>query len=140
MPFERRAATSRLRRITWVKSSCGCAIVIPNSSNVRRFCQTSAFLSKALVGIQPQFRHIPPSSAFSTNATFIPSWAARIAATYPPGPDPMTIKSKLSMVIPYYFFSNAFFREAISLAKFSSPPGVSRIIGKFPKRSSFIKR
>src|SRR4051812_46982802 len=26
----------------------------------------------------------------------MPSWAARMAVTYPPGPDPMTMQSKLS--------------------------------------------
>ena len=31
--------------------------------------------------------------SFSTTAVFMPSWAARIAATYPPGPEPMTMVS-----------------------------------------------
>ena len=33
---------------------------------------------------------------FSTQATFMPSWAARMAATYPPGPAPMTTRSNRS--------------------------------------------
>jgi hypothetical protein len=44
--------------------------------------------------MQPTLRQVPPWVArFSTTATFIPSWLARIAQTYPPGPVPMTIKS-----------------------------------------------
>ena len=50
--------------------------------------------NKALDGIQPIFKHVPPSVfSFSTQATFIPSCAPLIAATYPPGPAPITIKS-----------------------------------------------
>src|ERR1700758_3747749 len=41
--------------------------------------------------MQPMRRHVPPSSgSFSMQATFAPSWAARIAAVYPPGPPPRT--------------------------------------------------
>ena len=37
--------------------------------------------SSALDGMQPTFRQVPPSVArFSTQATFSPSWPARIAA------------------------------------------------------------
>src|SRR4029079_9849026 len=36
----------------------------------------------------------PPSAfCFSTTAVFSPSWAARIAATYPPVPAPITMTS-----------------------------------------------
>ena len=31
--------------------------------------------------------------------TFIPSWAALIAATYPPGPDPITTKSTSPVIL-----------------------------------------
>ena len=44
--------------------------------------------------MQPQFRQTPPNSDFSMMAVFKPNWEARIAATYPPGPLPITIKSK----------------------------------------------
>ena len=37
--------------------------------------------SSALVGMQPQLRHIPPISSRSTIATLRPSCDARIAAT-----------------------------------------------------------
>src|SRR5207244_7004054 len=56
------------------------------------FCELS---SNALDGIQPTLRHVPPRNSRSTQATFIPSCAARMAATYPPGPAPMTMRSKL---------------------------------------------
>src|SRR6185437_16328580 len=49
--------------------------------------------SSALVGMQPQLRQMPPRCSRSTTAVFIPSCAARIAATYPPGPPPSTIRS-----------------------------------------------
>jgi hypothetical protein len=46
------------------------------SSNISEDC------SSALEGMQPTFRQVPPSvSRFSTQATFRPSWAARMAQT-----------------------------------------------------------
>ena len=41
----------------------------------------SALRSSALDGMQPTFRQTPPQYFFSTTATFLPSWAARMAAT-----------------------------------------------------------
>src|SRR5262245_63381004 len=57
--------------------------------------QKSSLDSKrALLGMQPMRRQVPPRScSFSTQATFRPSCAARIAATYPPGPAPMMTRS-----------------------------------------------
>ena len=50
--------------------------------------------NKALDGIQPTLRQVPPRvSRISMQAVFMPSCAARMAATYPPGPPPMTTKS-----------------------------------------------
>src|SRR5688572_30023251 len=47
--------------------------------------------------MQPTRRHVPPRAVFlSMHATFMPSCAARIAATYPPGPAPTTTRSKRS--------------------------------------------
>src|SRR5687767_7248527 len=52
-------------------------------------CSSSAF-----VGMQPQLRHVPPSDGWrSTTAVLRPSCAARIAATYPPVPAPITTTS-----------------------------------------------
>ena len=41
----------------------------------------SALRRSALLGMQPTLRQTPPQYFFSTTATFLPSWAARIAAT-----------------------------------------------------------
>ena len=57
--------------------------------------QTAAACSIALVGMQPRLRHTPPSAARSTSTTFMPSWAARSAATYPPGPAPTMARSQV---------------------------------------------
>ncbi len=58
------------------------------SSNISDACNS------AFDGMQPILRQVPPSvSFFSTTATFMPSWAARMAQTYPPGPVPMTTRS-----------------------------------------------
>src|SRR5205814_3001174 len=47
--------------------------------------------SSALDGMQPMLRQVPPSvSRFSIQAVFSPSWAARMAATYPTGQLPIT--------------------------------------------------
>ena len=37
-----------------------------------------------------------PAGSRSTTAVLRPIWAARMAATYPPGPVPMTVTSKIS--------------------------------------------
>src|SRR5439155_18946930 len=62
----------------------------------RASSSTSALYRSDLVGIQPMCRQVPPRAGhFSTRAVFSPSCAARMAATYPPGPLPMTVTSKL---------------------------------------------
>jgi hypothetical protein len=50
--------------------------------------------------MQPTFRQVPPRLGLpclffqsSMQAVLKPSWAARIAAVYPPGPAPMTATS-----------------------------------------------
>src|SRR6185503_19752961 len=45
-------------------------------------------------GMQPMLRHVPPKvPRLSMQALFSPSWPARMAALYPPGPPPMTTTS-----------------------------------------------
>src|SRR5580698_6668261 len=65
----------------------------------------SAWWRNTLVGMQPTWRHVPPKNeSFSTTATFRPHCAARIAATYPPGPLPITTRSYLANpVLPCSF-------------------------------------
>ena len=58
-----------------------------------KMCATSAFFNSDLEGMQPTLRQTPPQYCFSTTATFKPSWEARMAATYPPGPAPRTTRS-----------------------------------------------
>src|SRR2546423_84031 len=48
--------------------------------------------------MQPQMTHVPPSASRSTTAVLRPSWAQRIAPTYPAGPPPMKIASNDGMV------------------------------------------
>src|SRR5262249_23142927 len=45
--------------------------------------------------MQPQLRQMPPRYSRSTIAVLNPSCEARMAVTYPPGPDPMMMMSKL---------------------------------------------
>src|SRR6516225_6194488 len=49
--------------------------------------------------MQPTFKHVPPNSlSFSTRAVFNPSWPERMAATYPPGPEPIITTSNFSIM------------------------------------------
>src|SRR4029077_18104613 len=48
------------------------------------------------VGMQPRCRQVPPTFSFSTTATLSPSWAPRMAPTYPAEPPPMTATSNAS--------------------------------------------
>ena len=69
--------------------------MIPNLSfSWVRMCASSALRSSALDGMQPTLRQTPPQYCFSITPTLRPSWEARMAATYPPGPAPRTTTSK----------------------------------------------
>ncbi len=52
-----------------------------------------AVATHALVGMQPTVMHVPPTRPCSISTTLAPSWAARMAAGYPPGPPPRTATS-----------------------------------------------
>ena len=54
----------------------------------------------ALEGIHPTFKQTPPIHSRSMIATFWPTCAARIAATYPPGPEPITTVSNSTAKSP----------------------------------------
>ena len=86
--------TERLRSMAFEKSYVTFSAVMPNSSACSNRLTTSAFRIRALLGMQPQLRHTPPTSDLSTIAVLRSSWAALMAATYPPGPLPMTTTSK----------------------------------------------
>ena len=53
----------------------------PYSFRWLRLSNFSPDFSRALVGMQPQFRQMPPRFSRSTMATFRPNWLARMAAT-----------------------------------------------------------
>src|SRR3979409_2321401 len=46
--------------------------------------------------MQPRWRQVPPTFSFSMTATLSPSWAPRMAPTYPAEPPPMTATSNAS--------------------------------------------
>ena len=77
------STTSLLRFISWAKSSLGGASTMPWTPRSWPACSNRCEdCSSALDGMQPTLRQVPPKVArFSTTATFMPSWAARIAAT-----------------------------------------------------------
>src|SRR5437879_12895979 len=86
---------------------------MPNSTARWQRLTTSALRSNALVGMQPQLKQTPPGRSSSTVATESPSWAQRIAATYPPGPVPTTATPNLWVAIaldeePQRLFAQAF--------------------------------
>ena len=87
-PLTRPSATLRLRSNATPKSKV-TSPEMPNSlgllgEDVGEF----GVRSSALEGMQPTLRQTPPQYFSSTTAMFRPSWAARMAATYPPGPAP----------------------------------------------------
>ncbi len=100
-PLEILSAIERLRPMTFAKSTRTFSTEIPHSSDFRIIVRISALRRRALVGTQPQFRQMPPSRSRSTMAADMPSWAALIAAVYPPGPAPRTTMSycRSAMVI-----------------------------------------
>ena len=102
MPLLRRSDTSRLRFTLLLKSTLNFSTFIPYLSACFIRLYTSAFFNSAFVGMQPQFKHIPPSLSLSMTQTFWPNCAPRIAATYPPGPPPNTARSNLGINLIAY--------------------------------------
>ncbi len=89
-PLEILSAIERLRAMTFAKSIRTLSTEIPHSSDFRIMVRISAFRRSAFVGMHPQFRQTPPRRSRSTTAADMPSWAALMAAVYPPGPAPRT--------------------------------------------------
>ncbi|MNN64172.1 hypothetical protein D3C81_1795990 [compost metagenome] len=81
MPLFIVAATPRERWMMASKSKEAPEADRPYSLRWLRLSNFSPDFSRALVGMQPQFRQMPPRFSRSTMATFRPSWLARIAAT-----------------------------------------------------------
>jgi hypothetical protein len=65
------------------RSSSTVGILMPWAFRPSRAsAKSSEEWSRAFEGMQPMFRQVPPSDVRrSTQATFMPSWAARMAAT-----------------------------------------------------------
>ena len=63
-------------------------VLTPNFALSLDWSAISAACSRALVGMQPRCRHVPPTLSFSISATRWPSSAARSAQAYPPLPPP----------------------------------------------------
>jgi hypothetical protein len=83
MPLTLEATTSALRACIFARSSETWPTLTPWSASLwRASSKCSEDCSSALDGMQPMLRQVPPSVArFSTQATFMPSCAARIAQT-----------------------------------------------------------
>ncbi len=64
---------------------------MPKSAMFFAWWNASTEASRAFVGMQPRFRQVPPTSVSSMTVTCAPSCAALSAATYPPGPAPITV-------------------------------------------------
>src|SRR6202795_4788863 len=76
------------------RSICGAPKTIPFSPISAASSMTLAACSRAFDGMQPTFRHTPPSiGQRSINVTLRPKSAARNAAVYPPTPAPSTTTS-----------------------------------------------
>ena len=80
-PFDIRSATWRLRGRRPGSRRGGCRRSRRTPPARWKSWSTSAFRRSAFVGMQPQFRQMPPGRSASTTATRWPSWAARIAET-----------------------------------------------------------
>ena len=82
-PLVLAATTSFLRACMRARSSLISPTMMPWSAKpCDSSWKLSVLCSSALDGMQPMLRQVPPSVArFSTQATFMPSWAARRAQT-----------------------------------------------------------
>jgi hypothetical protein len=100
-PFVILVTIASLRDCIFAMSIFAPETMIPWGSRCSEtFSYSSEDARSALEGMQPTLRQVPPSAsspfAFfqpSMHAVLKPSWAARTAAMYPPGPAPMTTTS-----------------------------------------------
>ncbi len=94
MPFTRPSTMPVLFCCAWPKSSSGSLTRTPIWAKISRASLSAcAVCTHVFVGMQPTVMQVPPTRACSTRTTLAPSWAARIAAGYPPGPPPRTATS-----------------------------------------------
>ena len=85
--------TLSLRRTSAGMSKLGVLTIMPKVAASRYSRNRREERRKVLAGMHPTFRQVPPNSPLSTTATVLPRLPAWAAASYPPGPAPMTIRS-----------------------------------------------
>jgi len=96
MPAVSSLTTLSLRAWIWPMSNVGWAPPneMPQSFACWTTFQACACSSRALVGMQPQFRQVPPSARLLLDDRHLEAeLGARMAATYPPVPAPITTTS-----------------------------------------------
>src|SRR3989441_3902364 len=95
-PRQSWSTTACLRFSTTGQSTWRPSVFRPRAAAVWIWCASSEEWRNDLVGMQPRCRQVPPTFSFSMTATLSPSWAPRIAPTYPAEPPPMTATSNAS--------------------------------------------
>src|SRR5438445_6576614 len=95
-PRQSWSTTACLRFNTTGQSTWKPSVFRPRVAAVWIWCASSEECRNDLVGMQPRCRQVPPTFSFSITATLSPSWAPRIAPTYPAEPPPMTATSNAS--------------------------------------------
>ena len=98
------STTAALRASSAPKSTRGSPSTTPKPAASRARRSRSVAATRALVGMQPRLRQVPPIARDSTSATRAPSCAARRAATYPAGPPPRTTILLVTSASPYLLF------------------------------------
>src|SRR5256884_9421024 len=78
------------------QSICRPSVFRPSAPALWIWWASSDECRNDFVGMQPRCRQVPPTFSFSMTATLSPSWAPRIAPTYPAEPPPMTATSNAS--------------------------------------------
>src|SRR3954468_2713096 len=97
---------------------------------------SSALRSNALLGMHPTLRQTPPQYFSSTIAVVRPSCAARIAATYPPGPAPKTTTSN-SAVMPDRLWGRPNSGRAVTLYP-RAVTSYPRAVTSYPRAVTFL--
>jgi len=96
-PRQSWVTTASLRLSTWGQSISGWPTLRPRPPAALFMVYASSDECRNdLVGMQPRWRQVPPTFSFSMTATLSPSWAPRIAPTYPAEPPPMMATSNVS--------------------------------------------
>ena len=95
-----RSSTTRDKWLRTAAMSTSIEEVMPQPATRLGSATVSATSMRALGGMHPTFRQVPPSSPRSTRVTSRPRRAALRAAAYPPGPAPTTRRSALEATSP----------------------------------------